>query len=116
MTLRAELTLINWEETAVENQLSQAKATYQIAGEFSGSLTSTYVIYYTKYNPLAIHDGISTYIGYGYFSGQIAGQEQEIVIEEKGKFEAGVTTGDFTFPDGSGRYFLLDGKMMIEIN
>lgn len=116
MTLSSELKLVTWEETEVKNQMSQATATYQIDGDFSGTLISTYVIHYTQYNPLNIHGGRSTYLGYGSFNGQIKQQTKEVLIEEHGCFEDGVTTGHFTFSNGSGRYFLLDGKMIVEIN
>jgi hypothetical protein len=132
MLVQAQLQVSKWNETRLDGYpgatpVSRASIIYETDGEIEGKFHVEYVMHYTCFDAAEPHKSAATFAGFMLFEGAIGSRRGSFVLEDRGEYanfspashlsiKPGTGTGDFVGITGSGKYYTVDEKMIIELD
>lgn len=130
MKIQSEFVVTKWEEVNVsgyfpDSPMTRASVEYTSSGSIQGVFHVEYIIHTTGSNLAA--NQVSTYVGYLEFTGRIGDKTGMFVLMDIGEYANGMPsgslaikpasgTGDFTGIQGTGKYYVLDSTMIMELD
>jgi hypothetical protein len=107
MKLKGICTVAKWEEKITrdlngEMKISKADVEYKITGQINGNAVVNYIMFYSHYDKLNVHNSSAEYVGIITFSGIIADKTGSFVLQDKGKFNGGMVNSEVSILKNSG--------------